>query len=40
VAAPVDQLARWAWTRRGEAEVTGEAEATSAVEQLLAQGIQ
>lgn len=40
VSAPVDQLARWAWTRRGEAEVTGETRATSAVEQLLAQGIQ
>jgi len=40
VAAPVDQLARWAWTRQGEAEVTGQPEATSAVEMLLAQGIQ
>ncbi len=40
VSAPLDQLARWAWTRRGEAEVTGQTEATSAVEQLLAQGIQ
>ena len=37
VAAPVGQLARWAWRRQGEAEVT---ETSAALDALLAQGIQ
>lgn len=37
VTASVDQLARWAWRRQGEAAVTGD---SAALDTLLAQGIQ
>lgn len=37
VTAPVAQLARWAWRRQGEAEVTG---GSPALDALLTQGIQ
>jgi uncharacterized protein (TIGR03083 family) len=38
VAAPVEQLARWAWTRQGSADVDGEP--TDALDALIANGIQ
>lgn len=40
VTAPLGQLSRWAWGRQGKAEVTGAAAATSAVDRLIAHGIQ
>lgn len=38
--AAVEQLARWAWSRRGDADVTGDPGAVAALDRLIAMGIQ
>lgn len=40
VTGPVEQLARWAWSRRGTVDVAGEPDAVAALERLISQGIQ
>lgn len=40
VSAPVRDLALWAWTRGGSVRITGDARGVSAVEALIANGIQ
>ncbi|WP_319455455.1 MULTISPECIES: maleylpyruvate isomerase family mycothiol-dependent enzyme [unclassified Mycobacterium] len=40
VSAPVEELALWAWTRGGTADVTGQPESAAAVQALIAQGMQ
>jgi hypothetical protein len=40
VAAPVEDLALWAWTRGGSVSITGEPQPVAALEALLTQGMQ